>query len=69
MKTRIEYQNPRTDPFTATVIAAGGWETGPAYPFLIIGGSIVGGTVGYMGGNAITHIQPPTDTTYLNTIQ
>jgi RHS repeat-associated protein len=44
---------------TAAIIAAGGWETGPAYPFLIIGGSIVGGTAGYFGGNALTQPLPP----------
>jgi hypothetical protein len=50
---------------TATIIAAGGWETGPAYPFLIIGGSVVGGTAGYFGGNALTQPVPY----YLQTAQ
>jgi hypothetical protein len=44
---------------TAALIAAGGWETGPAYPFLIIGGSVVGGIGGYFAGNALTQPAGP----------
>jgi len=44
---------------TGGVIAAGGWETGPAYPFLIIGGSIAGGIAGYNGANLLTQSAGP----------